>query len=40
MRNMSQFIVVVPLSDDTSVTLTSNFMQHGSMKFGISNIVI
>ena len=37
--DMSRFVVVVPLRDESSATLADNFMQQVLMKFGLSCLV-
>ena len=37
---MTQFVVVVPVLDETSATLASHFMQHVLMKLGMCYIVV
>ena len=38
--DMSQFVVVVPISNECIATLASYFMQHVSMKFGLCQLVV
>ena len=38
MCSMSQFVVVVPVHDESSATLTDNFMQQVLMKFGLCHL--
>ena len=40
MCDMSQFVVVVPVPDESSATLASFFMQYVIMKFGICHLVV
>ena len=40
MCNMSQFVVVVPVPDESSATLASYFMHHVLMKFGLCHLVV
>ena len=40
MRDMGKFVVVVPVLDEISSTLTSNFMQHVLSKFGMCYLAI
>ena len=40
MYDMTQFIMVVPVPDETSVTLASHFMQHVLLKFGTCHLVV
>ena len=40
MCDMKQFVVVVPVPDESSVTLASYFMQHILMKFGLCHLVV
>ena len=40
MCNMSQFVVVFPIPDEISVTLSSYFMQHMLVKFGLYHLVV
>ena len=40
MCDMSQFVVVVPVPDESSATLVSYFMQHVLMKFGLCHLVV
>ena len=40
MCDMSQFVVVVPVPNESSTTLASFFMQHVLMKFGICHLVV
>ena len=40
MRDMTQFVVVVPVLDEISSTLASNFMQHVLSKFGMCYLAI
>ena len=40
MYNMTQFVVVVPVPDETSATLASYFMQHVLLKFGMCHLVV
>ena len=37
---MSQFVVVVPVPDESSATLTSYFMQDILMKFGLCHLIV
>ena len=37
---MTQFVVVVPVSDETSTTLASPFMQHILLKIGMCYLVV
>ena len=37
---MIQFVVVIPVPDETSATLASHFMQHISLKFGMCHRVV
>ena len=37
--DMSQFVVVVPVPDESSATLTDHFFQHVLMKFGLCHLV-
>ena len=38
--DMTQFVVVIPVLDETSATLTSHFMLHTLLKFGICHLVV
>ena len=38
--DMNQFVVVIPVPDETSTTLASHFMQHVLMKFGMCHLVV
>ena len=40
MCDMTQFIVVFPVPDETSTTLASHFMQHVLLKFGMCHLVV
>ena len=40
MCDVSQFVNVVPVSDERSATLASYFMQHVLMKFGLCHLVV
>ena len=40
MCDMTQFVVVVPVPDETSATLVSHLMQHILMKFGMCHLVV
>jgi len=40
MCDMSQFVVVVPVPNESSATLASFFMQHVLMKFGLCQLVV
>ena len=40
MCDMTQFVVVVPVPDETSATLASYFMQHVLLKFGMCHLVV
>ena len=40
MYNMSQFVVVVPVPDESLATLANYFFQHGLMKFGLCHLVV
>ena len=40
MYDMSQFVVVVPVPDESSVTLASYFMQYVLMKFGLCHLFV
>ena len=40
MCNMSQFVVVVPVLDESSATLASHFMQHVLVKVGLCHLVV
>ena len=40
MYDMSQFVVVVPVPDESSAILASYFMQHVLMKFGLCHLVV
>ena len=40
MRDMAQFVVIVPVLDEISSTLASNFMQHVLSKFGMCYLAI
>ena len=40
MCDMSQFVVVVPVPNNSSATLASFFMQHVIMKFGLCHLVV
>ena len=40
MCDMSQFVVVVPVTNESSATLTSFFMQHVLMKFSLCHLVV
>ena len=40
MCDMTQFVVVVPIPDETSATLASHFKQHVLLKFGICHLVV
>ena len=40
MYDMSQFVVVVPVPDESSAILASSFMQHVLMKFGLCHLVV
>ena len=40
MCDMIQFVVVVPVLDETSATLASYFMQHVFLKFGICHLIV
>ena len=40
MRDMTQFVVVDPVSDAASATLAIHFMQHGLLKFRMSHLVV
>ena len=38
--DMSQFVVVVPVPDESSATLVDHFFQHVLMKFGLCHLVV
>ena len=38
--DMTQFVIVVPVLNETASTLTEYFMQHILLKFGICHLVI
>ena len=40
MCDMTQFVVVVPVPDETSATLASHFMQNVLLKFGMCHLVV
>ena len=40
MCDITQFVVIVPVPDETSATLTSHFMQHVLLKFGMCHLVV
>ena len=40
MCDMTRFVVVVPVPDETSATLASYFMQHVLLKFGMCHLVV
>ena len=40
MCDMNQFVVVVPVPDESSATLASYFMHHVLMKFGLCHLVV
>ena len=40
MRDMIQFVVVVPVPDESSATLASYFMQYVLIKLGLCHLVI
>ena len=40
MCDMTKFVVVVPVPDETSATLASHFMQHVLLKFGMCHLVV
>ena len=40
MCDMSQFVVVVPVTNESSSTLAENFFQHVLMKFGLCHLVV
>ena len=40
MRNMSQFVVVVSIPDETSTTLANDFFQHILIKFGMCHLAV
>ena len=40
MRDMSQFVVVAPVRDESSATFVENFMQHILMKFSTRHLVV
>ena len=40
MCDMSQFVVVVHIPDESSATLVSYFMQHVMIKFGLCHLVV
>ena len=40
MFDMTQFVVVIPVPNEASTTLTSYFMQHVLLKFGICHLVV
>ena len=40
MYDMSQFVVVVPVSDESSATLADYFFQHVLMKFSLCHLVV
>ena len=40
MCDMTQFVVVVPVPDETPATLTSHFMQHVLLKFGMFPLLV
>ena len=40
MCDTNQFVVVVPVPDETFTTLASHFIQHVLMKFGICHLVV
>ena len=40
MYDMSQLVVVVPVSDESSATLASYFIQHVLLKFGLCHLVV
>ena len=40
MCDMSQFVVVVPVTNESSATLAENFFQHVRMKFGFCHLVV
>ena len=40
MCNMNQFVVVVPVPNESSATLASHFMQHVLLIFGIYHLVV
>ena len=39
MCDIIQFVVVVPVLDESSATLASHFMQYVLMKFGLCHLV-
>ena len=39
MCDMTQFVVVLPVPDETSATLASHFMKHVLLKFWIRHLV-
>ena len=40
MCNMTQFVVVIPVLDESFATLSSYFIQHVLMKFGLCHLVV
>ena len=40
MCDMSQFVVVVPVTNESSAILAENFFQHVLMKFGLCHLVV
>ena len=40
MCDMYQFVVVVPVPDETSATLVDRFVQHVLMKFGMCYLIV
>ena len=40
MCDMSQFVIVISILDESSATLASHFMQHVLMKFGLFHLVV
>ena len=40
MCDMSQFVVVVIVTNESSATLAENFFQHALMKFGVCHLVV
>ena len=40
MCDMTQFIIVIPVPNETSATLVDHFMQHAHLKFSICYLII
>ena len=40
MCDMTQFVEIVPVPNETSTTLANNFMQYVLLKFGICHLIV